>query len=111
MWFDANAALSELGEGRESDTRPLATTATSATPAQRVAPIVAEVASVATLPTRNREPAVFPHGAFGAEHPRTWTGRLVSLDEWQRLSEWERHGPNGQLWCGIARTWIDQKED
>lgn len=37
--------------------------------------------------------------------PRTWTGRVVSLDEWRRLSAWDRHGSTGKLWNGITRQW------
>ena len=38
--------------------------------------------------------------------PMTWTGRVVSLDAWRRLSAWERHGPDGRLFCGICRAWV-----
>lgn len=57
-------------------------------------------------PTPNR--SAFPHG-FACnrftDHPRTWSGRVVSLDQWDRLSEWERHGPAGRVWCGQCRCW------
>jgi hypothetical protein len=39
---------------------------------------------------------------------KTWTGKIVSLDDWRNMSEWERHGPKGRIWCGIHREWIDQ---
>jgi|SRR5690606_1499610 len=42
--------------------------------------------------------------------PRTWTGRVVSLDEWRSMSAWDRHGPNGRVFCGIARKWRDPDE-
>ena len=35
----------------------------------------------------------------------TWTGRVVSLDEWRRLTAWQRHGPNGRLWRGTSQLW------
>lgn len=38
---------------------------------------------------------------------RTWTGRVVSLDEWRKLSFWDRHGPDGRLYCGICRSWVE----
>jgi hypothetical protein len=44
-----------------------------------------------------------------ADAPRTWTGRIVSLDEWRRLTEWEKHGPNGRQWCGITKQWEQLK--
>ena len=53
-----------------------------------------------------QKPEIFPYGqAFGGR-PKTWTGRVVSLEEWRGLSEWERHGPGGRLFCGICRVWI-----
>ena len=39
------------------------------------------------------------------DRPITWTGKVVSLEEWRRLSEWERQGPNGRVWNGLARQW------
>lgn len=38
--------------------------------------------------------------------PMTWTGKVVPLDAWRRLSAWERHGPDGRLFCGICRAWV-----
>lgn len=35
----------------------------------------------------------------------TWTGRVVSLIEWRTMSRWDRHGPEGRLFCGICRRW------
>lgn len=54
---------------------------------------------------------MFRHGRSVAGNPLTWTGRVVSLEEWRKLTEWQRHGPNGRLWCGIAQAWIDHKDD
>jgi len=76
-------------------------------------PGVAQVARVARPLGSNPEitpprqkPEIFPYGqAFGGR-PKTWTGRVVSLEEWRGLSEWERHGPGGRLFCGICRVWI-----
>lgn len=36
----------------------------------------------------------------------TWTGRVVSLDEWRQLSAWGRYGPAGRLFCGICQAWV-----
>jgi hypothetical protein len=47
----------------------------------------------------------FRHGRSINGTPLTWTGRIVSLDEWRRLSEWERHGSTGQEWNGLTRQW------
>ena len=37
---------------------------------------------------------------------KTFTGKIVSLEEWRNLPEWEQRGPNGRLWCGICREWV-----
>lgn len=37
--------------------------------------------------------------------PKTWTGRIVSLDAWRRLTDWEKYGPDGRLWNGITKKW------
>lgn len=122
MWFDVQAALAEIegGDIPAPEAGPPATSATSATKPARVA----IVAGVATPPAQNRDPDMpdaaprvardaapetFSHGRSVAGHPRTWTGRIVSLDAWRHLSEWEKHGPNGRHWCGIARSWIEPK--
>jgi hypothetical protein len=49
----------------------------------------------------------FPYGTACnlGDTPRTWTGRVVSLAAWKRLTEWERHGPNGRLWCALCKFW------
>lgn len=119
MWFDAQAKLAEIvGE-------PPATSATSATQApaarpvsqlsqvsqhpdaRKPAPAVASVASVATpLPSaRPFEPGAAPFRKSPGGRVLTWTGRVVSLDAWRELTEWERHGPNGRHWCGLCRGW------
>lgn len=112
MWFDASAALAELGNRRETRASPPATPATSATPARRNASDnahVASVAGVATPPTQNLEPDHLRHGVSVGGQPLTWTGRVVSLADWQRMTAWERHGPDGRHWCGIARAWVQPK--
>lgn len=121
MWFDVQAALAEI-EGGDTPAPEAYTPATSATPATKPAR-VAIVASVATPPAQKPEPdtpkaaprvanvasvatpQTYPHGLSVAGNPLTWTGRIVSLDAWRRLSEWERHGPNGRHWCGLCRCW------
>lgn len=46
-----------------------------------------------------------PNNVGAGGRPVTWTGKVVSLDEWRRLTDWERHGPNGRLWNGETRQW------
>jgi hypothetical protein len=57
----------------------------------------------ATLPPEIQD---LRHGFAVNGHPKTWTGKIVSLDAWRQLDEWERHGPNGRHWCGIAKAWV-----
>lgn len=118
MWFDVAAELAEIEGGRERaiEARPSAT-ATFATPPASVASVAARLPKSAvsaqpeTAPhvadvAKVADPETFPHGVSVVGHPLTWTGRVVSLAEWGRLSEWQRHGPDGRLWCGIARAWV-----
>ena len=122
MWFDAQAELAKLGEVREIDAGSPATLATSATPRPRVA-IVADVAvppATNANPTRQtanvvsaatpEAPEIDSHRLTVGGRVATWTGRVVSLDEWRRLTPWQRHGPNGRQWCGISRNWKQPEE-
>ena len=45
----------------------------------------------------------YGQGCAGGQ--RTWTGKIVSLDAWRQLSEWEKHGPGGRMWNGVTRQW------
>lgn len=116
MLFDVQAALAEL----LSDAP-----ATIATPATNGAK-VAEVADVAAPPAEFSSRAnvlpfapppsalasprdgrsAFSHGASVTGLPRTWTGRVVSLEEWRTLTEWQKHGPAGRLFCGLCQSWV-----
>jgi hypothetical protein len=57
------------------------------------------------------ESEAFPYGTACnlGDTPRTWNGHVVSLAKWHRLSEWEKHGPNGRLWCGCCRAWLPRE--
>jgi len=112
MWFDVQKALAEI----ERDDTPLSSPPLPAaqTPATRTR--VAVVASVATGATHKRKtesPArddmqpgeTFRHGVSVTGLPLTWTGRIVLLDDWRRLTEWEKHGPNGRRWNGSTKQW------
>ena len=64
-------------------------------------------AEVVPLPvSRKATPDPDPLPDFtGAGRVRTWTGRVVSLDAWRKLSAWDRHGPNGRHWDGRTGSW------
>lgn len=121
MWFDAQKALAEIeGGDMPLSTAPVSqlsqVSQRSCPKTENTPPNVAGVASVATplvQKPKNESPArgdmqtgeTFPHGRSIAGHPLTWAGRIVSLDEWRRLPEWEKHGPRGRLWNGITKQW------
>lgn len=123
MWFDAQAKLSEIA-GRPPATS--ATTATQAPPLSRLsrvsqAPVtearktegfwqtahVAKVASVATPSAPRTE----PDGETVGGRTVTWTGRVVSLDDWRHLTAWEKYGPDGRRWCGVSKAWRAYSND
>jgi hypothetical protein len=64
-------------------------------------------------PARTADPKpsaeAFRHGVSVSGKPKTWTGRIVSLDAWRNLTEWEKHGPNGRHWNGRTRQWETPK--
>ena len=127
MLFDAKAALAEI---RKQGAAP-ATLATSATLCVKPPPKVADVADVAALlpdisksdprdkvsenvadvakvagSDRHFPKTDMRHGFTANGDPKTWTGRIVAIDAWQGLTEWDRHGPNGRLYCGVCRQWV-----
>lgn len=90
------------------------------------APHLADLADLATLTGQNaksegeRNPPTFepqpprqqppnlgpvPDKVGVGGRPVTWTGKVVSLDDWRNLSDWERHGPNGRVWNGKTQQW------
>ncbi len=45
------------------------------------------------------------HGFTIGGRPLTYTGRVVSLEDWRNLSDWEKHGPDGRIWNGKTQEW------
>ena len=37
---------------------------------------------------------------------RSENPRVMALDDWRRLTDWERAGPAGRLFCGTCRAWV-----
>lgn len=50
-------------------------------------------------------PAVALHGGMVR---LGWSGEWVSRDRWEVMSDFERHGPQGRLFCGKCRDWRDR---
>ena len=46
-----------------------------------------------------------PYGRGCGGRLRTWTSRVVSIEDWRALSRKERHGTTGQAWNGLTRQW------
>ncbi len=114
MLFDVQAALAEI----LSEATPPAISAISAIPpppnsgnSRNSGPPPAEIAPATVLPFAPKPSAPdasdpFRHGRSITGSPLTWTGRIVSLDEWRKLTAWERHGPDGRMFCGACRDWV-----
>lgn len=105
--FDPYAALAEI----EKQPPTPATSATSATQKPDDPPHVANVADVAasqpeTAKNASQKQVGDMHHGFAINgRPKTWTGKIVSLDAWRQLSEWEKHGSGGKMWNGLTRHW------
>lgn len=111
--FDARAELAKI----ENDEGTPASRANPANQAGGEAPRLAELAELAAPTPQNSKNEAAPvlsdmqegpRGTSVAGVPVTWTGRVVSLDDWRRLSEWEKHGPNGRAWCGKRKRWTHE---
>ena len=99
MWFDVQAALAEIEAGVKPATAPApgAIRAIRANPATQNStnstistPPALELQPDPETPQdpQRSKPETFPYGrAFGGL-PKTWTGCVVSLEEWRGLSEW-----------------------
>ncbi len=56
-------------------------------------------------PASRQEAEALPYGCDCGGRPKTWTGQIVSLSNWKRLSAWERHGSTGKKWNGLTGQW------
>ena len=117
MKFDAYAFLENLRASEQGDANrakranpsgPNSTNSTISTPsafmsddacAQSVAPLPS-----APPPSMPNSDCLF-HGIVGNSYRRTWTGKVVSLDDWRQMTDWDQHGSTGKLWNGITRQW------
>lgn len=117
MKFDPHAFLAGLENGpapratcatRAIPKGPNSTNSTNSTPSA-VYPESGKGAGPPPAPTPPeplpRPPMAYPYGQAINGNPRTWTGRVVSLDKWRRLTAWERDGSTGKHWNGITRQW------
>lgn len=133
MWFDARAALVRIESGAHPtpealDRADAQGSRNSQPPAvqsgnRTAQPAPAQFARFAGFATpRRTEPEPSPCASLDTrgfsygtacdlgDYPRTWTGRIVAVAEWKRLTDWERDGPNGRLWCGKCQAWHEVNE-
>lgn len=130
MLFDVQAALAEIlseapphrdscdsrdsspPESRESQSQPRRSAKLPEVLPFAPPPSAEPSKGVVTNPIPSRDEGdAFRHGRSETGGPLTWTGRVVSLDEWRKLSAWERHGPDGRLFCGICQQWVSRFPD
>ncbi len=111
--FDPYAALQKLQKqqglkGEKPRVAP-ATSATFATPMPETAQ-KSQMSRKSQAPERKSafsQNGGSPYGTSPGGRPLTWTGKVVSLDDWRTLSEWEKHGPAGKSWSPETQTWED----
>lgn len=130
MWFNPRAALAEIEDGTPANP------ATSASPTPRIAGIAAvaggagpnlapepqptpkakqarqpkPVPQPRPAPGAKGTPAKFPHGTSAYGHPKTWTGRIVSLEAWRQMTNAERNGPGDKMHCGNCKQWVPRED-
>lgn len=101
-------ALAEQAE-RESHTPPDSMTKTdkntSIQPKGGFCQVLSNCQVKVESASQPRDTDTFRHGKALGDRPKTWTGKVVSLEEWRALSEWDRHGPYGRHWNGKTRQW------
>ena len=105
MWFDAQAALARIGGGDAplpASTRPVQCTPGIAGIAEIAGGTPADAEQLRKAAPQQIET---PYGTSPGGRPLTYTGRVVSLEAWRALSEWERHGPHGRIWDGRTKQW------
>jgi hypothetical protein len=105
MIFDAYAFVEKL----ESEAGQAANPANPAKQKPETPPRLARLAGLAgrqgQIPENAPSAGTYPYGRSTGGNPRTWTGKIVSLSEWRKLSEWERNGSTGKQWNGLTRQW------
>ncbi len=122
MLFDVQAALAEILGAATATPATTATLSPKAPPASQVSqvsqsqqPAISTPAKVlpftpsAPAPSRSdSDPS--PYGRSVNGDLKTWTGRIVSLEQWRGLTDWERHGSTGKLWDGLGCQWIADEQ-
>jgi hypothetical protein len=109
MWFDPNAMRAEIAGHLPATSATTATKTSAVRPVSQLSQLsqatapqsgVADVASFAAFatfqPRPKQEEPTKPVSSYGESlggRLLTWTGRVVSLDVWPDLTEWEKHGP------------------
>ncbi len=66
--------------------------------------VLSEPGSCPEVASRPSAPVVPLHAGMVV----TWCGEWVSRDRWDAMSDLERHGPQGRLFCGKCWRWQDR---
>lgn len=111
MFFDARAVLAEILQNPQA---PVATPATPATNppesaavsqmsqvSQGVNPEIRKIAPAPASPGRGARPGCMVRLA--------WSGEWVSADRYAVMTDLERHGPQGRLFCGKCWQYRDRE--
>lgn len=109
IWLEAARKARFQTDRTDKTDRTAKTSSIQPDPATRAdAPAeVPSVLSVRQFKWDSHSGTADPPRAFSITgRPKTWTGRVVSLDEWRKLSAWDRHGPDGRMFCGACREWV-----
>jgi len=117
MWFDPKAKLAEIAAQRPTAHAPSVRAVSQMSRVSQAPELENATFRVATPPrpkpetarTNRADTETFPHGLAVGGRPKTWTGRVVLLEDWRHLTKWEKHGQKGRHWNGVTRQWEKPK--
>ena len=119
MWFDVQAALSEIEalpkvENAQADPAPRAKRANRANPTDAAPDDLAHLAHLArarpAAPGNNAAPSSAKVVALRGRMVRLdWSGEWVNADRYAAMSDRERMGPQGKVFCG--RCWQERDRE
>jgi hypothetical protein len=100
-----------LAKGNASDTQTHTDIMTKPDKTPNMQPSLVFCPVLSNCQVQSEENSVEPqandmrHGFAVNGRPKTWTGKIVSLDAWRQLPEWEKHGSSGKMWNGKTQRW------
>jgi quinol monooxygenase YgiN len=76
-------------------------------PVKSVLSVLSEATRPTPIPGCEVPKQEFPYGLSVGGRPKSAHGRVVSLEDWRNMTEWEKHGPKGSRWNGCSYQWDD----